>query len=163
MRSLVAAIAASFLLAGCSGSSGDGGAGGPVCGDGIVSAPEVCDGPALGGKDCTTVPGGFVRGTLACAADCTAFDTAGCAGPACGDGIVSAPEVCDGADLGGKDCTTIPGGYVGGEHPVMTVDEQIVIALMDDNYRLDEAPLDLLLPAQELISEDLVLGRSKFL
>ena len=114
MRSVVAAIVASFLLAGCSGSSGDGGAGGPVCGDGIVSAPEVCDGPALGGKDCTTVPGGFVRGTLACAADCAAFDTAGCAGPACGDGTVSAPEVCDGADLGGKDCTTIPGGYVGG-------------------------------------------------
>lgn len=115
MRGLVVAVASS-LIVGCSGSGAGAPSGDrpPTCGDGVVSAPEVCDGASLGGNDCTTVAGGFVRGTLACAADCLAFVTTGCAGPACGDGIVTAPEVCDGANLGGKDCTTIPGGYVGG-------------------------------------------------
>lgn len=48
------------------------------CGDGELDGGEVCDGPALGGKSCADVDDGFVGGTLACAADCGAFDTSGC-------------------------------------------------------------------------------------
>jgi cysteine-rich repeat protein len=75
MRSLVAAVARAFLLIGCS-SSGHGGS--ATCGDGDVSGTEACDDANLGGNDGT---GEFVRGALACAADCSSFDTTGCAGP----------------------------------------------------------------------------------
>ena len=47
------------------------------CGDGIVDAVEQCDSSNVNGKTCTSVPGGFSGGTLACAANCT-FDTSGC-------------------------------------------------------------------------------------
>ncbi|HEX4955473.1 MAG TPA: S8 family serine peptidase [Thermoanaerobaculia bacterium] len=55
------------------------GGGGPVCGDGIIQAPEVCDGANLGGQTC--VSQGFSGGTLACAASCLAFNTSGCTSP----------------------------------------------------------------------------------
>lgn len=47
------------------------------CGDAIVNSAEDCDGENLGGATCTSVPGGFGGGTLACTAGC-AFDTSGC-------------------------------------------------------------------------------------
>jgi hypothetical protein len=47
------------------------------CGDGIVDAAEQCNGAHLGGASCTSIPGGFGGGTLACTAACT-FDTSGC-------------------------------------------------------------------------------------
>ena len=47
------------------------------CGNGRIDAPEVCDGGALGGNDCTTVAGGFTGGTLRCTSSCT-FDTSSC-------------------------------------------------------------------------------------
>jgi hypothetical protein len=50
---------------------------GPHCGDTTINGPEECDGTALGGEDCTTVPGGFTGGTLACSPTCM-FDTSGC-------------------------------------------------------------------------------------
>lgn len=48
------------------------------CGDGIVGEGEVCDGADLTGKSCAEVDAAFIGGTLACAADCGAFDTAKC-------------------------------------------------------------------------------------
>ena len=47
------------------------------CGDGVVSAGELCDGDDLHGTACTDWEG-FSGGALACAIDCRAFDTAGC-------------------------------------------------------------------------------------
>lgn len=47
------------------------------CGDGIVSSAEQCDGTNLAGASCTSVPGGFTGGMLACGPSC-AFETSGC-------------------------------------------------------------------------------------
>jgi len=47
------------------------------CGNGIVNGAEECDGTNLGGATCTSVPGGFGGGTLACDGAC-AYDTSGC-------------------------------------------------------------------------------------
>jgi hypothetical protein len=95
-----------FVTAGCNMG------GGPVCGNGAIEIPEVCDGGNLGGQTC--ISQGFGGGgALSCAAGCGAFDTAGCiAGPVCGDGVITAPEVCDGASLGGQTC--ISQGFGGG-------------------------------------------------
>ncbi len=49
---------------------------GPVCGNGVIEAGEVCDGTDLGGQTC--VSQGFSGGTLACNASCSAFDTSAC-------------------------------------------------------------------------------------
>ncbi|MBL8941725.1 MAG: hypothetical protein JNK45_01205, partial [Myxococcales bacterium] len=73
-----------------------------TCGDDVHAGPEVCDGADLDGETCATQ--GFDSGTLACAADCTGFDTTGCF--VCGDGIINGDEVCDGADLAGQDCVS---------------------------------------------------------
>ena len=48
----------------------------PACADGAAEGAEVCDGADLDGQDCTTV--GFDDGSLACAGDCTDFDTSAC-------------------------------------------------------------------------------------
>ncbi|MBX7081615.1 MAG: hypothetical protein K1X88_20605 [Nannocystaceae bacterium] len=47
-----------------------------ACGDNVVGGTEVCDGTDLAGQDC--ISQGFAAGTLACAADCTGFDTSAC-------------------------------------------------------------------------------------
>lgn len=54
----------------------------PQCGDGIAQEGEACDGAALRGESCESA--GFTGGTLACAANCAAFDTTAC----CGDGVI---------------------------------------------------------------------------
>lgn len=51
--------------------------GGATCGDDRRDGDEVCDGTDLGGQQCADLEG-FVGGALACAADCAAFDVAGC-------------------------------------------------------------------------------------
>jgi hypothetical protein len=43
------------------------------------------------------------------------MDDPDCGAQVCGDGAVQIGEVCDGTDMGGNDCTTIGGGFVGGE------------------------------------------------
>ncbi len=85
-----------------------------VCGNGIVEEGESCDGSALDGQSCTTIPGDFTGGTLGCTSYCT-FDTGSCSsGPVeCGNDVQETGEDCDGADLGGADCTDA-GNYVGG-------------------------------------------------
>ena len=55
-----------------------------TCGDGIVNSPEVCDGSNLNGKTCLTQ--GYAGGTLACAANCLSFNTAGCCNNDCSAG-----------------------------------------------------------------------------
>jgi hypothetical protein len=47
------------------------------CGNGTLEGPEVCDGANLNGKTCADEGFGG-GGTLACAANCKAFDTTGC-------------------------------------------------------------------------------------
>jgi hypothetical protein len=56
-----------------------------VCGDNVRQGNEVCDGTALNGQTC--VSQGFNGGSLACAGNCMAFNTAGCFGGACSDGL----------------------------------------------------------------------------
>jgi len=79
------------------------------CGDDIRDPAEACDGPDLGGANCTSV--GFYTGTLACGADCQ-FDTDGCAGR-CGDNILDDVEQCEGNSTGVNTCQTL--GYTSGE------------------------------------------------
>ncbi|PCC74720.1 hypothetical protein NAEX_07817 [Nannocystis exedens] len=74
------------------------------CGDGVIQDPEVCDGAALADQDC--VSQGFDSGTLACAADCSAFDISGCVLASCGNGAIEGEESCDGDDLAGQDCVS---------------------------------------------------------
>ena len=83
MRGRMAAVGVIVLLLGCNGSEG---VGAPRCGDGRISGAEVCDGADLGGNDCTTIPGGYVGGELACEKGCLAFADARCTlppGPTC--------------------------------------------------------------------------------
>ncbi|MFH2010352.1 MAG: hypothetical protein ABI333_27385, partial [bacterium] len=85
------------------------------CGNGVVDLGETCDGANLAGQDCSTLGLGFTGGALACNPGCNDFDTTGCTGgPSCGDGSVDTPEVCDGANLDGQDCTTLGLGFTGG-------------------------------------------------
>jgi hypothetical protein len=64
---------------------------GPVCGNNVKEAGEVCDGTELGGATCASL--GFVSGTLGCSSSCQSFDTSGCVAPAC-----TTPATCPGAD-----------------------------------------------------------------
>jgi hypothetical protein len=77
-----------------------------LCGDGLLSQGEACDGAALGGATCASL--GFARGTLAC--DQCHYDTSGCT--TCGNDVINAGEECDGPALGGRTCETL--GFTGG-------------------------------------------------
>jgi hypothetical protein len=81
------------------------------CGDGTVQSPEECDGTALGGSTCWTIPGSYTGGTLGCTPSCT-FDASLCT--RCGNMITEPPEQCDGLLPPGATCLTIPGGFNGG-------------------------------------------------
>ncbi|MCA9709372.1 MAG: hypothetical protein KDK70_26255 [Myxococcales bacterium] len=77
----------------------------PNCGNGVIEAPEACDGAALGGQTC--VSQGFDGGTLGCQPDCSALDTSGCAFQGFGDCINNPPAaVC----LPGEQCIVDPIG-----------------------------------------------------
>jgi hypothetical protein len=79
---------------------------GPVleCGNGTLDGEEVCDGDELAGQTCESQ--GFDGGTLACAADCGAFDESGCVLVNCGDNTIAGREECDGTDLGEATCAS---------------------------------------------------------
>lgn len=72
----------------------------PVCGDGVVEAPELCDGANLNGQTCVFqgFPGG---GVLACAPDCLTFDTAGC---------IDGPYACSDQDIAGATGAAVAAG-----------------------------------------------------
>jgi hypothetical protein len=78
-----------------------------LCGDGLVSQGEECDGTALAGKTCASL--GFASGDLACtqchvdASDCSF----------CGNGAINGREECDGIDFGGRTCGAL--GFTGGD------------------------------------------------
>ena len=48
---------------------------------------------------------------LACATDCLGWDTSGCS--TCGNDVIEADEVCDGAQFGGEDCASFSAGQHG--------------------------------------------------
>jgi uncharacterized protein (TIGR02145 family) len=77
----------------------------PICGDGVQSPGEACDGTDLGGRTCVSLgyPGG---GTLGCTATCDLV-VAGCLGATCGDGRIDPGETCDGSDLAGATCASL--------------------------------------------------------
>jgi hypothetical protein len=97
-----------------------------TCGDGVLETGETCDCGAvgspctsgqLGGTACINLdsPLGtpYDGGTLACQTPTSCdFDESGCY--YCGDGTIDPNEDCDGTNLGGNDCTTVPGGFAGG-------------------------------------------------
>lgn len=87
----------------------------PVCGDGVINGSEICD--CGGDSVCTAselnnetcVSQGFSGGgTLACAANCLSYTTAGCNSPVCGDGNLDAGEQCDDNNTtNGDGCSSI--------------------------------------------------------
>jgi hypothetical protein len=77
-----------------------------LCGDGVISQGEECDGDALAGASCATL--GFAKGKLVCT-QCH-YDTSGCT--ACGNDAINGKEECDGSDLGERTCDSL--GYAGG-------------------------------------------------
>ena len=79
-----------------------------LCGDGVITPPEQCDGAKLGGKSCTSL--GYSSGTLKCSTTCT-LDTSGCTN--CGNGKVDPGELCDGSNFGTNTCKTL--GFDGGK------------------------------------------------
>jgi hypothetical protein len=78
-----------------------------LCGDGLVSQGEQCDGTALAGQTCASL--GFSSGDLACV-QCH-LDASGCS--FCGNGAINPREECDGADFGGRTCASL--GFTGGD------------------------------------------------
>jgi cysteine-rich repeat protein len=79
-----------------------------TCGDGVVDPQEACDdGNLADGDECSP----------ACAVEpgwtCAPGSPSGCTS-LCGNGTVDAGEACDGAQLGGKTCLTVPGGFTSG-------------------------------------------------
>lgn len=80
-----------------------------VCGDGIISSGEICDGDNFGGKTCESEVGVGSVGSLKCDA-CGRIDTSYCsAASTCANGKVDAGEVCDGNDLKGATCESVVG------------------------------------------------------
>jgi hypothetical protein len=64
----------------------------PVCSDGSITPPEVCD---TNGANPDVLPAGTPTGST-CNATCTAI-VPPASGPVCGDGLITSPEVCDNA------------------------------------------------------------------
>jgi hypothetical protein len=79
--------------------------GGSVCGDGMIEAPEDCDGVDLANQTCMGV--GFDGGTLACDAVTCEYDTAQCVNFMCGDMMINGNEECEGNDLGMTTCVDL--------------------------------------------------------
>ena len=84
IQRLVITTLVTLLGTGAACSDDDNGNG--LCGNGFLDQGEVCDTINLGGQACEDL-GNYTGGNLACATDCSAYDTAGCTVPLnCGDG-----------------------------------------------------------------------------
>lgn len=80
------------------------------CGNGKVETGEQCDGSNFNGQSCTTM--GFGSGSLSCTSVTCQLVTTGCHPfESCGDGIIQAPETCDGTNVDGLTCANL--GFVG--------------------------------------------------
>jgi hypothetical protein len=77
-----------------------------LCGDGLISRGEECDGGAPDGKTCASE--GFASGKLRCT-QCH-LDTSKCS--FCGNDAINPGEECDGTDLAGRTCERL--GFTGG-------------------------------------------------
>lgn len=83
-----------------------------ICGNGVVTGTEQCDGQDFGVLTCGTF--GFAHGVLLCNESC-AIDTSGCSNATvCGDGIAEGTEECDQGDFRGLWCGDVP-GFVAGQ------------------------------------------------
>ena len=116
----------------CTGAQTCGGGGTPgicggqaaaVCGDGIVSGMEQCDGVNLNGQTCQSV--GYSGGTLACNPMCVFNFSACTAAPACGNGVIESGETCDDGNTSNGDgcsgmCQVEPGFSCVGNPSVCT-------------------------------------------
>jgi hypothetical protein len=94
-RLLQASLIFASLLAACGDDDGganqnnqNGNEAEPVCGNGALELGEQCD---EGAANSDTVPG-------ACRTSCRTAH--------CGDSVIDASELCDGAALGGEDCVS---------------------------------------------------------
>jgi hypothetical protein len=54
----------------------------------------------------------YTSGTAVCRNTCSGYDTSDCG--TCGNGTIEAGEDCDGSNVNGQTCTTVPGGFTGG-------------------------------------------------
>jgi len=86
------------------------------CGNGYVDGDEVCDGDDLGDlpATCGEYDGGYVDGTIACAATCDMPDESACVDNVCGDGVTAGDEACDDGNTDADDgcdatCAIEPG------------------------------------------------------
>ncbi len=96
---------------GCSGLGPDTNDNNAVCGNGVLEAPEACDGTLLDGQTCQTR--GYIGGTLLCSAIICQFSERECdTGPVCGDAHIGDGEQCDGVNLNGETC--VLQGFEGG-------------------------------------------------
>ncbi|HWB80877.1 MAG TPA: hypothetical protein VG755_38205 [Nannocystaceae bacterium] len=80
-----------------------------VCGDGMVTGNEACDGEEFGENTCQSQ--GFMDGALVCSPDCLGFSTANCY--VCGDNEIAGTEECDGPLANAIDCESL--GYTTGQ------------------------------------------------
>jgi hypothetical protein len=74
-----------------------------MCGDGVISGNEICDGDNYGDDTCQSQ--GFMEGVLTCSPDCLGFDTYQCF--ICGDGDIQGTEECDGPLDSDMDCEAL--------------------------------------------------------
>jgi cysteine-rich repeat protein len=87
--------------------SSDDGSGPGFCGDGVVGKGEACDdGNRLAGDGCD--PACAVELGWSCEGEPSVCQNL------CGNGSLDHGEQCDGVDLGGNDCASIPGGFTEG-------------------------------------------------
>jgi cysteine-rich repeat protein len=95
----------------------------PVCGDGLITDSEQCDGSNLGDHTCASI--GWEGGELSCTPleagldyKCK-LDTTQCLGISpCGNGVIDFPERCDGSELGGATCSSASEGVFDGPGPL---------------------------------------------
>ncbi len=80
-----------------------------VCGDGLITGSEACDGSNLAGQDCADFGYVAIAG-LSCAGTCASFVTTGCTA-ACGNSVAEPGEACDAGGVDGAacdgDCTAV--------------------------------------------------------
>ncbi|MBL9015037.1 MAG: DUF4215 domain-containing protein [Myxococcales bacterium] len=81
-----------------------------VCGNGAIETGEVCDyGPGKNNNTfCSSGSAPAYNTPCASCNSCTMVNVI--TGGVCGDNTKNGPEVCDGADVGGANCSMAPGG-----------------------------------------------------
>jgi hypothetical protein len=79
-----------------------------ACGNGTLDEGEACDGEQLP-AEAACADEGFGEGVPGCADDCSLLDYTSCPGYGlCGNGEVGFGEQCDGDNLSGQSCDSLP-------------------------------------------------------